>query len=367
MSIPIIPINPIKNTPNWRFNRYSRGQNYPTKITNTCEIPKNTVTIDPEGECFICRCGEWLPNSVGNINSMQNLDDIWNTPTAKILQQDIADQKFTWCAVGHCGILDQNMLGSKEKRDNVWAPTHYVNLSTDNSCNLACPSCRPSMVNFTTGPIFDTRYQQTLHILELFKKFDKPLKLIMIGGGDPLASLIMRPLILDWDVKPTQYITLFTNGLLMKKLLPDSKILPGISEFWISIDAGSKEVYENVRRPGKFEILIENLEWLAKTKSKNVDVLLKFTLSDGNAADIINFAELCNRYGFYGEIGALDNLDTYADDFNNHEVFFNIGHPLHQTAIHQLQHVKDMPNIRISPSLIGFSTGFNKDTHDSTR
>ena len=141
----------------------------------------------------------------------------------------------------------------------------------------------------------------------------------------------------------------------MKKLLPGSKILPGISAFWISVDAGSKEVYENVRRPGKFEILIENLEWLAKTKSKNVDVLLKFTLSDGNAADIINFAELCNRYGFSGEIGALDNLDTYSDDFNNHEVFFNTSHPLHSTAVNQLQHVADMPHIYITPSLSGFN------------
>jgi MoaA/NifB/PqqE/SkfB family radical SAM enzyme len=147
---------------------------------------------------------------------------------------------------------------------------------------------------------------------------------------------------MNWKIKPTQFITLFTNGLLMKKLLPNSTIIHNISNLWISVDAGTKEVYENVRRPGKFDILIENLDWAAKTSLASGNVVLKFTLSDGNAHDIVNFAQLCAKYNFRGDITNLENRQTYSDDFDNHEVFYNKKHPLHNIAMSQLEEVSHM-------------------------
>ena len=87
---------------------YPRGKDWP-QITNVCERPFKTVTISPEGECFLCICDAWLPTSAGNITSFDSLDEIWNNPQAKIIQQDIVDKTYKNCAVEHCGILEHNI------------------------------------------------------------------------------------------------------------------------------------------------------------------------------------------------------------------------------------------------------------------
>ena len=316
---------------------YPRGKDWP-QITNVCERPFKTVTISPEGECFLCICDAWLPISAGNISSFDSLDEIWNNPQANIIQQDIVDKTYKNCAVEHCGILEHN----------IQQPTYRINYCADDSCNLTCPSCRRSMINYTSGDVFDKRIDKVKHFLKLLENFDKPLSIILIGNGDPLASLIMRPLVLNWTPKIDQKVILFTNGLLIKKLLPESKVLPNISEFQISIDAGSKEVYEQVRRPGKFENLIENLDWLAINRPVGAKVTLKFTLSAVNSADIINFAELCARYKFDGSITKLDDWKTF-DDFGSQDVIGNLTHPLHHVAIEQLRAVEKLSYIWISP------------------
>ena len=128
--------------------------------------------------------------------------------------------------------------------------------------------------------------------------------------------------------------------------------ISNITKFWISVDAGSKEVYENVRRPGKFEILRENLDWLSKNKPKFSTVTLKFTLSAGNASDIINFCDMVSHYNFIGDISNVDDLRTW-DDFSSHEVISNTAHPYHSTAITQLRNASTRP-------YIGLSSFFNK-------
>jgi molybdenum cofactor biosynthesis enzyme MoaA len=319
------------------LDRYPRGQNA-SRINNVCERPLRTATIGSEGDCFLCICDSWLPISVGNIESFQHLEDIWVNDKAREIQKDVADKKFTHCAVEHCGIT----------RDNILQPDYRINVTLDNSCNLACPTCRRDIINYTSGPVFQERFDRVNHFLKLLENFREPLTVILIGYGDPLASTIMRPVVLNWQPKDKQKVILFTNGLLMKKLLPESKILSNISEFQISVDAGSKQVYEQVRRPGKFKTLIENLDWLAENRPANSKVILKFTISAVNAGDVENFKDLCDRYGFDGEITKLDDWGTF-DDFDSQEVIDNSDHQLHNIAIDQLKKVSKHKLIWLSP------------------
>lgn len=319
---------------------YPRGRDHTSTITNSCNVPFKTVSISGFGECFLCHCDAWLPISVGKITDFSRLEDIWNNNTALQLQQDITDKKFTYCAVEHCGVV----YNSKFSHD------YRINVALDDSCNIACPSCRRNIINYTDGPVFEERSQQVNHFLKLLKNFDKPFTIILTGSGDPLASSIMRPIVLNWTPKVDQRIVLFTNGLLIKKLLPDSTILPNIREFQISVDAGTKQVYENVRRPGKFEVLQENLKWLSQNQKSGVKVSLKFTLSAANAADIVNFSDMCKQYGFTGHITKLDNWNTF-DDFNSQDVVDNTKHELHLTAVEQLKIVSTHSHIGLSQIL----------------
>ena len=125
-------------------------------------------------------------------------------------------------------------------------------------------------------------------------KFTKPIDIKFSTVGDPLASHIYRAFVKEYVPLPTHTFTLSTNGLLIKKHLDDSKLLPAIKYFSISVDAGSADVYHNVRRPGKWSVLLENLDYL-KDKKKNVG--LNFCVQKSNYKDIPKFVELCSEYG----------------------------------------------------------------------
>lgn len=174
---------------------YPRGLGH-TPIMSSCEVPSKVVSIDTNGNCFLCRCAAWLPVTVGNILSFNSLEDIWNCSTAKGLQDDIAQKKYTYCAVKHCGVT---------KRDMYLHDIRYqISLDIDESCNLACPSCRTSQISHTKGVIFEEKATYINHFLALLDQFDKPLNLTMCGNGDPLASMSFRPLVLGWIPKVGQ-------------------------------------------------------------------------------------------------------------------------------------------------------------------
>lgn len=320
--------------------RYPRGTDY-APIGFSCNVPSNTLNIDSLGNCFLCVCEAWLPITVGNILSFNSLDDIWNCTTAKYLQDDVIGGKFTYCAVKHCGVTN----GNKQS-------VHYrISVNIDESCNLACPSCRTEQINHTKGLIFEEKNRYVDHFISLLEKFDKPLQLTMCGNGDPLASMTFRPLVLGWVPKVGQTVKLFTNGLLMKKFLPTSTILKHVKKFQISVDAGSQSVYEVVRWPGKFAALQTNLQWLSENTDSGTDVDLHFCISKNNATDIINFADMVKKYNFRGTISKLDDWGTFAD-FDEYDVIGNINHPLREQVLSDLSLVMDEPHISMNNFLL---------------
>jgi MoaA/NifB/PqqE/SkfB family radical SAM enzyme len=292
-------------------------------INNSCQMPRKFALINLRGECYICGCESLLPVSVGDIESFQSIDEIWNNPVANILQEDIDSKKFTHCAVEKCGIMKRDINLNK----------YHISINIDESCNLRCPSCRHNYRMHTNGSIFDTALRRANHIVNLINSFDKPCDIIMSGNGDPLASLIMRPLVYDLRLKSDQTVTLFTNGLMMKHHLPKSSILSKITKYQISIDAGSKEVYEVVRLGGNFESLIENLDYLSTIVERPQCVTLFFCCQQKNYHDMLNFIELCKKYNFLGVISKLENWHTWSnggiDKFDEHDVIGNTNHPEH--------------------------------------
>jgi MoaA/NifB/PqqE/SkfB family radical SAM enzyme len=293
--------------------------------------------IDLQGNCFVCSCEAWLPVCVGNIADFNSLDDIWNSSTAQALQQDIDDGKFTHCAVDRCGIIQQDQLHR----------VHNISINIDQSCNLSCPSCRSSIIQHTAGSEYDKKLSMVTHLVNLLQQFELPVHIIMSGNGDPLASAIMRPLIKSFRPGPTQTIRLFTNGLLLQKQLTGTAIIDNITQYFISIDAGSAEIYEQVRRPGRWSVLQSNLDFLKTvTQRTKAHVLLKFVLQQANWTDLANFVKLCKHYGFNGVINRLEDWGTW-DQFAQQDVVGNAQHPQHNEAIAELRRVYAEHNIGI--------------------
>jgi len=320
-------IIPIENQ--LAYKAMPRNRNLKLEITNNCNTPSRMLLIDFKGDCFVCGCEAWLPIPIGKITDFERLEDAWNSPVAKTLQEDIDKKLFSDCAVDRCGILHRDQT----------LPHYVVSINIDESCNLACPSCRPKLKMLTQGPEHELKLSRVNHILKLLENFEPRVHVVMSGNGDVLASSIMRPLIHKWKPKPTQTLRLFTNGLLLKKQLTDSPVVDHISEYFISMDAGSESVYENVRRPGKWVNLIENLDFLRETVDRTgASVLLKFVFQEANWRDLENFAVLCKQYGFKGDIARLEDWGSFGRTFNQHNVL-DPNHPDHQIALAELKRV----------------------------
>lgn len=282
------------------LNSRPRGRLSSTPITHSCNVPYRTVVVDYNSNCLICGCDGWLPIPVGQVQDFLSLEDIWNSPIAKILQQDIDSKKFTWCAVDHCGI----------KQRNINQARYELSINIDESCNLHCPSCRREPIMHLSGATVDKKIQDVDRILSWLESFTHPIHIVLSGNGDPLASAIIRPLIKKYKSKTNQTFKFFTNGLLIKKQLADANILDNVTEFSISVDAGSKLVYENVRRGGSWSVLLENFDYL-KSINKNKLTTLNFAVQKNNFKDLQNFVDLCQHYGFNANIHGLDNWGTW--------------------------------------------------------
>lgn len=335
------------------YTSIPRNRELGLTIANRCDFPHRVLVVDREGECFVCACEAWLPISVGNILDFSSLKAIWGSPAARELQQDIRAGKYTHCAVDRCGILehDQRAVDFTGRQDVT--DCYYISINIDDSCNLACPSCRPALTMVSAGPEHDRRRAMITHLVTLLEEFDEPAHIIMSGNGDPLASTIMRPLLHRYRPAPTQTLRLFTNGLLLAKQLADNPIVDNISQYFISIDAGSKEVYQQVRQPGRWDVLLKNFDFLRDLVAQTgAEVLLKFVLQADNWQDQENFALLCKQYGFQGVINRLEDWGTWSD-FNAKDCIGNTNHPAHAASITELRRVYAVYSSRIqfNPSL----------------
>lgn len=343
----------------YKLKSMPRGHDYSKQITHMCDIPETTISIDSNSDCFLCSCEGWLPIPVGNVEDFHSIDEVFSSDTAKILKSDISNQKFSWCAVEHCGILSNN---------HPLMPYYMLNINIDNSCNLSCPSCRREQIMTSSGPDFDRRIEHVERIMHWLSNFNKPIVISLGGSGDPLASAVLRPLILNYVPAPTQKFSIGTNGLLLKKVISQSTIADSIIGYEISVDAGTPEVYHQVRRPGRWKDLLDNLEWLKQNVKKGQRVNLSFIIQKSNYKDIGKFSELCNSLGFTGHLQhlvdwgtwnsiAVDNPDPYTianGTFQDHDVA-SPAHPEHHEFVQILNNF-----IKTEQKHVTIASYFNK-------
>lgn len=279
----------------------SRGATSTTPISHRCNMPLNSITVDFKGNCFLCNCDGWLPVPVGTVEDFDSIQELMASQRAKTIQHDVVNGHFSWCAIDHCGVRHKNI--------NVPQMNLYINI--DESCNLQCPSCRKNAIMISSGPEFDKKHNQIKKIINWLETYDRPIHTTMSGNGDVLASHIMRPLIKTYKPRPNQTFTIFTNGLLIKKNFDQHvPIFKQTRNIMISVDAASEAVYEDVRRPGKWDVLLDNLEYLAGLNGPRVS--LNFVVQNKNFRDIPAFVELCQRYNFAGYFQALRDWGTWS-------------------------------------------------------
>jgi hypothetical protein len=235
---------------------------------------ETNTTEQVMGASYLCDCAAWLPFIAGNVVEADSPDDVWNSVEAQEIRRSILDGDYSYCSRTLCPVIVNDTLPRSE---DVTAPRlrriidcretvlddgpRLIALGHDSSCNLACPSCRVGIVMADKAQNERLDQARDRVILPLLR--DRQVGLHLTSWGDPFASRHYRSILESLRHEDFDGVKLFllTNGLGLTKGVWASMPHLGekIVELRVSVDAATKETYEDVRRPGRWEVIQENL------------------------------------------------------------------------------------------------------------
>jgi MoaA/NifB/PqqE/SkfB family radical SAM enzyme len=296
-----------------------------------CSLPFTNVELH-KGSSFMC-CPSWLTKRLPN---NAKLNTIWNSEEAIDIRKSIIDGSYKYCDKTMCPYLSE-LINVSDKGDigpiipkaanpqflqtydyasgMMGNNPEYVQFSFDKTCNFKCPSCRVGLIVANTKEIKEVE----LTIKEIEETFANDVKTLYITGtGDPFVSVGFRNFLRGFN--PIKYpklqsIHLHTNASMWTKEMWDSmpNIHPYVKTCEISIDAGTKDTYENYTRiGGDWNTLIDNLNFI-NTIPKLTYIKTSFVVQSHN----------------YNEMGIFVNLMKSIFDKKVHIYFgkiLNWGH-----------------------------------------
>jgi MoaA/NifB/PqqE/SkfB family radical SAM enzyme len=316
-----------------------------------CPLAFTHLSSGWKGESFLCCNPAWVPFSAGNVLTAESPDAVWNSDAASEIRRSILDGDFSYCSRTLCYYIAAEKLPTKDEiTDPVFRgyidnhltraePASVIELAYDPTCNLSCPSCRTEL-------IVEKADEQDAHTRALERVILPLLKTAKLGylsgGGEAFASKHMRSLMsrLNREEYPQLYLHLITNAQLMTPqrwgAFPNLGEMVGLLS--VSIDAARAETYEKLRRPGRWDVLMTNLEFIAgmRRAGKIRNLGINFVVQKENYREMLGFVELGQRlgvdtiwlqrvvnYGSYDE-AAIADVDVSAPGHPEHAVLLEI-------------------------------------------
>lgn len=277
-----------------------------------CRLPFTEVSIDEAGDVYPNCCPDWVERPLGNLHR-QSFDEVWNGPQARALRQSMLDGDLRFCDEHWCPHIQGAMAGADDPHVAPIGQLHRldlpaearagetvvrsgptnVSMNYDSSCNLACPTCR-SEVRQVSGPAAER--MEHLHRVVEDQVLVGAHTLSMTGTGDPFASKFLRGFLMGLGPESHPHVRrvyLYTNAIMWTPRLWER--MPGLHRLDvaadISIDAATGPTYEQVRRPARWDQLLENLDFI--TTIPNLTQLgVNMTVSQANFREVTAFYEL---------------------------------------------------------------------------
>ena len=311
-----------------------------------CPLPFERFDIGPSGDVLVC-CGHWLPTSIGNF-IREPVDAVLNSGKAQKIRASVADGSYKYCNHLECGAMAQGTLPTREQAGharmrNAVASGNWrldgveeIMFAFDQSCNLACPSCRTSRI---VEKMSDS-IEKVRAVEEKLVPLLPTVRVLHINpAGELLASKPSRKLLelIDDERCPDLVLDIISNGTLFSE--EEWNKFPGIHgkvrSIRISIDAASKETFEKLRRLGKYEEFVENMQFLGRLRASGTIPQLKFSFT----YQVDNFREMRAFMDFCAEMNAdyaiferLQNIAFSHEEFRAKAVHFP-DHPLYSEFI----------------------------------
>jgi molybdenum cofactor biosynthesis enzyme MoaA len=335
-----------------------------------CDQPFRTLSTGWAGATYACACPSWVPFSLGDIHEATGPDELWNSEVAQELRRSILDGDFRYCSRTQCSLIATDVLPSRDRVADPFlrqvidehltilerAPS-LVELNHDATCNLACPSCRTEVIAADRGQQRRDDEATDRVLLPLLAEVEG--KVYISGGGEAIASPHLRRLLerLDRQSHPGLGVLLMTNAQLLTPrrwaTLPN---LPSVlTSVNVSIDAATAATYERLRPPGRWSVLLENLEHLAELRRTGEvpSLCFNFVVQQANFRELPAFIEMGDSFG--ADLYWLQKVTNYGtyDESTFVEVDVTArSHPEHEALLEVLRRPELVGNSKVDMRLL---------------
>ncbi|PIP95152.1 MAG: hypothetical protein COW00_12565 [Bdellovibrio sp. CG12_big_fil_rev_8_21_14_0_65_39_13] len=304
--------------------------------------------------CFAC-CPQLVEEEVGDF-SKESVEQIWNSQSFQNIRSGILDGSYRFCKIEDCPEIQSGSLPDKliiedpvmwdiikNKKTKLDYGPKILNLNYDQTCNLACPSCRTDYISHNNNP---SERETIDRAGEKIKKeaLSNASEIIFCSSGDPFSSQHFRSFLseIDFNTYKNLKIQIVSNGVMLtEKTWEQLKNIHGhVGLVCISLDAGSEATYGITRVGGNWKILMQNIKFLGQLRAKGeIERLrLDFVVQDYNYQEMPRLVDIGHDAGadevFFQKIV---NWNTYSPAEFKKRLVYLPDHPEHQQFLQVLK------------------------------
>ena len=274
------------------FDHYGIDTTKDLGIQTICSKPFDTVLIDKTGSCYACECTAWLPQSIGNLQ-VRSLADILDSDIRKHLKESVSDGTYRYCNEHRCPYV-KDMRPYRKTTNDI----EHIRLGIDDSCNLRCPSCRKGMIFHKEGRAYNLGIKLADRINEWLYNYSNPINVHIGSDGDPFASHVYRHFMKHTPVRENIKYSLLTNGLMLRDFHASiPHVINNMAELGVSIDGASSDTYEKLRLGGKWDKIMDALDFISVLKQEhNFQFSLHMVVQQENWHEMESMLDLAHRH-----------------------------------------------------------------------
>lgn len=181
-----------------------------------------------------------------------------------------------------------------------------VEVDPSNACNHACSFCLSAYIHFDKFKGTET-FSRTMMSRDVLLKLCEDFSNMGVrainwtGGGEPTLNKHLKEAIEYCGSKGIK-MGMFSNGTLFDKWDMFDVIVDNMTWVRISVDAGTKETYDGVRKAKGYENwdkMVSNLSKLInvnKDKGNKIDIGVGFVISPDTYHEIVDFAKFFKNF-----------------------------------------------------------------------
>lgn len=214
-------------------------------------------------------------------------------------------------------VLSSYYISRWRKKPIQWGYPISISFEPTTSCNLRCPECPSGLRSFTrpTGMLKKDFFSQTID--EIYKEL---LYLVFYFQGEPYLNPGFLEMVRYASNKKI-YTATSTNAHYLNDDNARKTIESGLDRLIISIDGTTQEVYQQYRRGGKLDKVIEGakniVKWKKELKSKTPFVIFQFLVVKPNEHQIQDVQQLAKEVGVDDVWYKTAQVYDYENDPNN--------------------------------------------------